>query len=52
MRSSGQFQTFLFLFFCEKILHVQKAQKAQKAQKTQRRNQAKALKAQNVQKRK
>ena len=31
MRSSGQFQTFLF--FDEKILHEQKAQKPQKAQK-------------------
>ena len=38
MRSSGQFQTFLF--FYEKILRAQKAQKAQK------RNQAKAQKAQ------
>ena len=39
MRSSGQFQTFLF-FFYEKSLHAQKAQKAQ------RRNLAKAQKAQ------
>ena len=41
MRSSRQFQTFLF--FYEKTLHAQKAQKAQKAQ---RHNQAKVQKAQ------
>ena len=43
MRSSGQFETFFFIFFYGKILHTQihknpqKAQKAQKAQKVQKR---------------
>ena len=48
MRSSGQFQTFLLIFFFyEKILHAQKAQKAQTAQ---RRDQAKAQKVKNANK--
>ena len=39
MRSLGQFQTFLFIFFFyEKILHAQKAQKVQKLQKAQSTN--------------
>ena len=51
MRSSGQFQTFLLIFFFyEKILHAQKAQKAQKAQTAQRRDQAKAQKVKNANK--
>ena len=39
MRQSSQFQTFLF--FYEKILHVQNAQKAQKTQKAQKSTQHK-----------
>ena len=50
MRSSGQFESFLF--FLQKDFARTRAQKAQKLQKAQRRNQAKAKKAQKVQKRK